>query len=413
MSDSLGKQLLKAAWIAPMERAVIPDGAVVFDHRIIAVGDARAMVVAHPDAWRTDLGDVCLMPGLINAHTHLELSTMTPGERPTGLAPWLKRVVDEMRSDEESTESRVRRGVEEGVRQCLKFGVTTVGDITSECALTRRVLNDTPLRGVSYGEVRAMGQRRELLEERLRAASDTIGSDEGLRVGISPHAPYSIEREGYERCLQMAVAGGMPLATHLAETRDEAAFLSDHDGPLRDLWDRIGGWDEQVTRFDGGPIRYAQSMGLLSHPTLLAHVNYVDDDELDLLAKGKASVVYCPRTHAYFQHEPHRFREMLARGVNVALGTDSLASAPDLSMVGELQTLHALHGDLSSQALWEMATFRAAKAMGQEGHLGSITPGKHADFAAFAIRGSDPLTEVIESAPLPIGVWIGGKRVAT
>ena len=109
----------------------------------------------------------------------------------------------------------------------------------------------------------------------------------------------------------------MPLATHLAETPDEATFLADHTGPFRDLWSYIGAWDQDVPSFAGGAIRFAKATGLLDYPTLLAHVNYCDDAEMELLAQSKASVVYCPRTHAYFAHPPHRFREMLASGINV------------------------------------------------------------------------------------------------
>ena len=115
-----------------------------------------------------------------------------------------------------------------------------------------------------------------------------------------------------------------PIATHLAETADEAEFLANHSGPFRDLWAALGAWSDGVSRFAGGPIRAMQLVGLLDLPgAVLAHVNYCDDAELDILARGRASVVYCPRTHAWFRHPPHRLREMLARGINVAVGTNS------------------------------------------------------------------------------------------
>src|SRR5207253_5134070 len=139
--------------------------------------------------------------------------------------------------------------------------------------------------------------------------------------------------DGYRRCLAAAKYFGLTLATHLAETPHEEEFLASHAGPFRELWEFLGAWDEQVPTFAGGPIRYAQSLGLLDYPTLLAHVNYCDDAELALLARGRASVVYCPRTHAFFGHPPHRWREMLSRGINVAIGTDSCASSPDLNLL--------------------------------------------------------------------------------
>ena len=222
-----------------------------------------------------------------------------------------------------------------------------------------------------------------LLDERFACAVDTTFESDRLRVGVTPHAPYSIEPEGYRRCIDFAMRTGRPIATHLAETPDEAAFLADHTGAFKELWSMIGSWDEDVPRFAGGPIRFVEAMGFLRHPTLLAHVNYCDDDELAMLASGVASVVYCPRTHRYFGHAPHRWREMLAAGINVAVGTDSCASSPDLNLVDELRLLHEIAPGFSVEEIWSMATIRAAKAVRAEDRIGSIMPGKFADLTVF------------------------------
>jgi cytosine/adenosine deaminase-related metal-dependent hydrolase len=155
-----------------------------------------------------------------------------------------------------------------------------------------------------------------------------------------------------------------------------------------------------------------QSVGLLDLPAaLLAHVNYCDDAELDLLARGRASVAYCPRTHAWFGHPPHRWREMLARGINVAVGTDSCASSPDLNLVDDLRLLHQLAPDVGPAALWELATVNAAKALGAERDVGTITAGKAADLAIFPTRGDEPLRHVLENFMLPAAVWAAGSPV--
>jgi cytosine/adenosine deaminase-related metal-dependent hydrolase len=256
-----------------------------------------------------------------------------------------------------------------------------------------------------------MAQRRGLLEERLAVAADASHEGPRLRVAVSPHAPYSVEPNGYRRCLDLAEDRHLPLATHLAETAEEALFLRDHAGPLRELWTFLGAWDSDVPRFDGGPIRLMHSLGLLDRrDVLLAHVNYCDDAEMDLLAasgRGGASVVYCPRTHAYFGHPPHRWREMLARGVNVAVGTDSCASSPDLNLVDDLRLLHRLAPEVPAVSLWEMATIRAARAIGMDREVGSLEPGKAADCVVFAVEGEAPLVEVLEGEARPSGVWIG------
>jgi cytosine/adenosine deaminase-related metal-dependent hydrolase len=307
-------------------------------------------------------------------------------------------------------ERTVTHAITDGVAQCVRFGVTSVGDISRQCRLTRRLLKDAPLRIVSYGEIQAMAQRRGLLEERLAAALDATDAGARLRIGLTPHAPYSVEPSGYRRCLEIARAGGLPLATHLAETVDEAEFLAEHRGALRQLWDQWLTWDDQVPKFAGGPIRFARALGLLDYPTLLAHVNYCDDDELAILAAGRASVVWCPRTHRYFDHPPHRWRDMLSGGINVAVGTDSCASSPDLNLVDDLRLIHEQSPDVPAAEVWSLATIRAARAI-QSPEIGSLTPGKFADLVAFPVRTSNPLREILEEASLPAAVWLEGRQI--
>jgi cytosine/adenosine deaminase-related metal-dependent hydrolase len=398
------KTILIATWVAPISSPLIERGAVCFHaDRILAVGTIDSLKKQIPDANVVDCGNAVILPGLINAHTHLELSNIQRGNPPARFVDWIIQLMNTPVPP---------GGVEAGIAQCLRFGVTAVGDITSQPAITRPVLSQSPLRGVSYGEVRAMAQRRGFLEPRLATAIEPIppGQNSTVATGITPHAPYSIESAGYERCLQTARTLSLPLATHLAETPDEANFLADHTGPFKALWDLLRAWDEHVPTFNGGPIRLAKSIGLLDYPALLAHVNYCDDDELDLLASGQASVVYCPRTHAFFNHPPHRWRDMLARGINVAVGTDSCASSPDLNLVDDLRLLHRIAPEVDPQMLWEMATTRAARAIGTA-NIGAIEPGLAPDLVVFPISGNDPLLEILENAIVPMRVWARGLEV--
>lgn len=393
---------------------VIPDGAVlVRDGRIEAVGP---FVEVRRDACGVaveDLGEAVLLPGLVNAHVHLELSDCTPGERPTdGLEGWLRRMLERARLDARDLQERSAKATRAGIAQCLAFGVTTVGDISRQCQVSRPILASSRLRAVSFGEVAGMGQRRGMLEPLLEVATDVSCVSERMRVGVSPHAPYSVEPAGYLRCLERARESGLPLATHLAETRSEWEFLESHGGKLRSLWDGWLGWDEAVPRYPGGPIRMAADLGLLEYPSVLAHVNYCDDAELELLSAGSASVVYCPRTHAWFGHPPHRFGEMAARGINVALGTDSCASSPDLNLLDDLRLVHKLHPRIAADQLWAMATVNGARALGLDSHVGTLEPGKHADMFAITAGGSDPLKNVLESDALPFRVWIGAEILA-
>jgi cytosine/adenosine deaminase-related metal-dependent hydrolase len=414
VESSDGKKILRAGWVAPMDRPPLRDGAVVFQSGIILdVGHAGEVLRRNAGAEVIDRPDEIVIPGLINAHAHLELSEFIPGAAPGDFVEWLMRLVPQGQVTAATVQGSVARSIPIGVQQCLRFGVTCVGDISRHCALTRPLLGNGPLRVVSYGEVQAMARRRELLDERLAVAIDNTHASPCLRIAISPHAPYSIEIEGYRRCLEAARARRLPLATHLAETADEAAFLENHQGRFRDLWNYLGAWDDRVPRTPGGPIRFAKSIALLDYDlALLAHVNYCDDDELDLLAGGSASVAYCPRTHAYFGHPPHRWRDMLNRGINVAVGTDSCASSPDLNLVDDLRVLRKLAPDLPAQRLWEMATVRAARAIGMDQQVGTLRPGLAADLVMFGAMGDDPLAEILESTASPREMWIGGTELA-
>jgi cytosine/adenosine deaminase-related metal-dependent hydrolase len=398
--------VLRAAWVAPMGgRAPLRDGAVAMAAGcVVAVGPSEALRPRFPDADLHDLGDAVLLPGLVNAHVHLELNQLRCGDRPTSFVDWLLGLMRSAGPGDPASAAA------DGAAECLRFGVTAVGDITAFPAFTRPVVVAAGLAGVSYGEVRAMAARRSFLEPRIAAAAEPVGSDR-LRAGISPHAPYSIELDGYRRCLAVAAELGLPIATHLAETVDEATFLADHAGPFRQLWAVLDAWTSDVPTFAGGPIRAAAALGLLASPrALLAHVNHADDAELALLAAGQASVVYCPRTHAYFGHRPHRWRDMLAAGVNVAVGTDSRASAPDLNLVDDLRLLRRLAPDVPAVELWAMATHRAARAIGRP-DLGVLNAGAPGDAVAFPVdpATADPLADVLDGSAVPTAVWLAGR----
>ena len=402
------KILLRAAWVAPICAPAIRNGGVVFDDgTILDVRKTQSLQETYPDARIIDRPGCTILPGLVNPHVHLELSGLARKPCPSSFVGWLWDLIGAVPGDE-STQRFVTRSIAIGVEQCLRFGVTCVGDITANCSLTRPLLAGAPIRVVSFGEVRAMGQRRLLLEDRLAKAVDATHASDRLRIGVSPHAPYSVEEQGYRRCVEESIAREILLATHLAETQDEATFLANHGGPLRQLWDRLGAWDRKVPTFGGGPVRFAKSVGLLDHSTLLAHVNYCDDAEMKMIADGNASVVYCPRTHAYFGHPPHRWREMLARGINVAVGTDSCASSPDLNLVGDIRLLRALVPDLPVHRLWEMVTVRSARAILMEDRVGTLAAGKAADMVLFPAEGDDPLAEILDEGKSPTEVWIDG-----
>jgi cytosine/adenosine deaminase-related metal-dependent hydrolase len=402
------KILLTAAWIAPIDTPPIRDGGIVFEHgRISAVGSASVLRHDHPTAAIHDAGNAIILPGLVNAHTHLELSQCRSGEPPASFTDWIGSMPDRI-----GPKRDFAAAAREGAGKSVRFGVCSVGDISQQCHLTRPALREGPLRVVSFGEVLGIGTTRWKVDELRARAIDLTTASDRLTIALSPHACYSLDFLSFQQTVKLGREMNLPMATHLGELPYERDFLQLHQGPLRDFLERMGIWQDDIETFNGSPLELAKTVGLLDRPSLLAHVNYCDDSELNILAAGKASVVYCPRTHRYFGHPAHRWREMLARGINVAVGTDSCASSPDLNLVKDLRLLHEIAPEIPPHSLWEMGTIRAARAIQAEKKIGSLLVGKAADVVVFSIETDQPLLEILESNIHPSAVWIAGEPMA-
>jgi cytosine/adenosine deaminase-related metal-dependent hydrolase len=403
--------LIRAKYIAAMDRPILRDAAIVIDGEFIrAVGPAKDILHQYPRAEQLDLGNSILLPGLVNAHAHLELSMCRCGESPASFIDWILSMRSRVGDSPDFAAAAL-----DGAAQSLRFGVTCVGDISQQCHLTRLALRQTPLRVVSYGEALGIGANRDkfdvLLDRALDRQSDPTAESSRLKIGISPHAPYSVEAPNYRKALAAARQNNLPLATHLAEQPYESEWLQHRTGPFRTALEKMNLWQDDINVHGTSPIQFAADIGLLEYPSLLAHVNHCDDSELKLLSAGRASVVYCPRTHRYFNHPPHRWRDMLAANINVALGTDSCASSPDLNLLDDLRLLRQIAPDASPELLWQTVTTNAARAVNQQNQIGSLTPGKFADFIAFEISTNDPLEELLRENCVPTHVWIAGDPV--
>ncbi len=408
-------------------------GVVVRGDRIGAVGelaDLRRQFGILP--VRRERG--VLLPGLVNAHTHLELSYQSAEQLKTpGFTHWVEALIAHYPPPDQ-IQAVVRDAVRRGAAASLGAGVTTLGDISRHVQITRDELaagapSSRRPRVVSFGEVMGLGKRRDRAAAMIAAAAAPIADcTEGtpaLLRGISPHAPYTVEGPVLRACLRQAIIQRLPLAMHLAELADETPFLRDLTGTLGRDWplmQKMDLLDDHIPLMKGGPLRWAQRWGLLladarepkprAFPVLLAHVNYCDHAELAQLAASRAAVAYCPRTHAYFGHPPHRYRDMLAAGVNVCLATDSLASNPDLSVLREAR--HVWERDrMDAYALLEMITRRAAAALGLDDKVGTLAPGKMADLVLLPINEEgNTIEKIVAEAPAPAAVWIGGQRVS-
>jgi cytosine/adenosine deaminase-related metal-dependent hydrolase len=232
--------------------------------------------------------------------------------------------------------------------------------------------------------------------------------------GISPHAPYSVAPQLFRDLVEHARTSRVPLAVHLAETPDELELLANGSGPLVDLFSESGFWRSDAIPRGTIPLHYLWLMDSLPR-ALIIHGNYLTAEECDFLAgKPNLTVVYCPRTHAHFRHEPHPWIELQKRGAHVALGTDSRASNPDLSLWNEVQFLRSRFPQVAPATLLELATQAGASALGLGWRVGTLTPGKAADMTLVRLAGDEqdnPYERLLDPASQPVetmrdGYWI-------
>ncbi len=403
--------VIRSRFIVPIDAPPIENGALAFnDGRITAIGPA-VRVGGGPIL---DFGDAVILPGFVNAHTHLELSLLAGIVPPSSdFTDWLRRLFT-ARRERLSGEDDIRCSVRVGVDDSLRAGVTTVGDITATPSWTREVLASSPIRAVSFGEVIAIGVLRGSLPRRLDAACHPEFAGDRMRIAVSPHAPYTVEPDGFRACARKADEIGISLCIHLAETRAEDAFTRDGAGPLAEHLRNLDIWDEDIPISGCSPVELTERTGLLSKRTLLAHANYVTDAEIFAIARSGASVAYCPRTHDAFGHEPHRFPDMLRAGINVCVGTDSLASNPNLSVLDELRFFHLRCPDLPPEKLLDLGTLCGARALGLERDIGSLTVGKFADLTVWPCREAGERARwqsILESSSSPLAVYVGGEVI--
>lgn len=402
---------LRARWIIPVHGSPIENGAI----EISASGRIDAVRPARANEPATDLADCVVIPGLVNAHTHLELTDLKGKVPFTGsFTGWIRALMPQLprRVSREAQNQAMHHGLE----QSLAGGVTALADIGGG-GEAMQVWSTAAAKILGFLEVIGSGPRRE---GAVRQAIDAIGdvppgSSDAARVGITPHAPYTTDAPVYREVLAYCGRTGRAVCTHLAETREEEQFLREGSGPFRELLEAFGLWDGSFEIPRCSPVEHARRLGLLDAAALLAHVNYVSEDDLAILASSQASVAYCPRTHAFFRHEPHRYRDMIARGINVCIGTDSLASNESLSMLDELRFLRRLDRDSSDARLLEMGTRNGARAMRLGALAGTIAAGAPADLLAIPldhVETREPLADVLHGEAAATRMWVDGRCVA-
>jgi cytosine/adenosine deaminase-related metal-dependent hydrolase len=395
---------LTARWIFPVSGPPMAGGVLTISgKRIVSVEPAGARKAD------VDLGDIAVLPGLVNAHTHLDLTGLRGQCPPSAdFTGWLRRVIAHRRN---VTPEQIETDIRAGLAESLRHGTTLLGDITA-AGMSWPILVDAPLRSVVFYEL--LGLTQERATAALESALDWLMVDpttSTCRPGLSPHAPYSVRVNLLAGASLLAQQMGCPLAIHVAESRDELELLQHRRGPFVPFLKDLGVWDADGLAMS--PEEVMQLCGRISR-RLFIHGNYLAPSSS---LTPNSSIVYCPRTHAAFGHAPHPFRDFLARGVRVALGTDSLASNPDLSILAEVRFLHQRCPDVPGATLLRMATLAGAEALGWADETGSLEAGKSADLVVVPLGpgpGDDPYKRLLESdAPvqrvLCRGQWIASS----
>ena len=406
--------LLRARIVLPVSRPPIDDGAVVVSAgRVAWVGRWRDRP-ALAGVQLLDLGEKVLLPGLVNAHCHLDYTGMA------GLLPppkqftdWIKSIVALKSSwtiADFSTSWRL------GAQMLLRTGTTTVADVEAVPELLPAAWGGTPLRVISFRELINLKSReaaRELVE---RCVNDCLGlpGSEG-RVGLSPHAPYTATPALLEQAARAAHRRGWRLVTHVAESEEEFTMFRYGHGTM---FDWLKGQRDMSDCGRGSPVRHLERCGYLGANVLAVHANYLDRRDATTLAANGVSVVHCPRSHDYFRHLKFPREELEKAGVNVCLGTDSLASVrkeagrtPKLSLLAEMQALARAARGLSAETILRMATVNGARALGRAGTLGEISAGAAADLIALPWGGGtrDAFEAVVHHDGDVAASMIGGE----
>ncbi|MDG2222937.1 MAG: amidohydrolase family protein [Rubripirellula sp.] len=367
-------QVFTARWVLPITAPPIPGGWIrVAGGEITEVGGESVPLGA------VDLGEMALLPGLVNAHTHLEFSEFTEpiGQPGVSLNQWIGMVIA---ARGQASSLQKHQAVEIGMREMASTGTVLAGEIaTPPCDYP-----DGSPQLIPFSEVVGLDPSRG--NERFAAAGAMI--EVNGQAGISPHAPYSTPWSLIERCVDLARSTNRPLAMHVAESPAERELLRYGRGEFADSLKSFGVWRDGLFPWGDQPLTRLFQLLSRTRRSLVIHGNDLSDSEIDVMARyPNLTVVYCPRTHCFFRHSEHPVARLQAAGVRVALGTDSRASNPDLNLWKEVQ--HLLHHriDLPPEDVLKMATVNGARGLGNSKH-GELRAGCSAVFGGVSTAAS-------------------------
>ena len=377
----------RAAWIVPIAAPPIRDGwLAVEDGRVRACGTGEA-----PPGPQADLGRVAIMPGLVNAHTHFELSWMR-GRVPAasdGMVGWVKRMLGVRRAAGRDDPI----GIAGGVAEARAAGTALAGDVTNTLAAVDAI-KAAGLTAVVFYELIGFN-----VADSWRMASEAMEAvtkleSERVRGTIAPHAPYSVSPELFRDIAREVGMRKSLTSVHAGESREERAFLRDGKGPWREMLLQFNSWNPKWRPPGCGPIEYLDRLGVLTGRMLVVHAVQLGANELRRVADADATIVTCPRSNIWIGVGEPPVQRFYASGARVAIGTDSLASVGDLNLFSELAALRSIAPHVPAAQLLDSATRAGAEALGFGGDLGVLAPAARAE--AIAVDVPDGVTDVEE-----------------
>lgn len=390
MSGGSRRTVYSAAWVLPITRAPIANGAVVVeDARIAFVGEFVSLPPAFANDRHVALGAAVIVPGLVNAHTHLELTALRGFLEGLAFRDWLVAITRVRREcfDTGSLYDTSCAGIEEGLRN----GITTYAD-TTESGAPLAAMRDMGVRGLGYLEVFGPDpvQRDASMAALAKKAGELRALDSDLvRTGLSPHAPYTVSSVLFRAVAEFAQSEHWPVAVHVAESDAETQFVRDAAGPFANA---LRARNITVAPQARSPIALLDSCGLLDCAPLLIHAIQIDDEDIVRIANSSATVVHCPISNLKLGQGVAPLMRLLRAGVHTGLGTDSVASNDRMDILSEarqaalLASLTASQPDaLAAHDALQLATLGGAQALGLANRIGSLEVGKDADLAAFSL----------------------------
>jgi cytosine/adenosine deaminase-related metal-dependent hydrolase len=410
MNDDI--TIYRADWVLPVSAPVLAGGALaVAGERIVAVGPAADVRAAYPEATCVDLGRSVAMPGFVNCHSHLEYTLFRGILDDAEFGDWILSLID-VKASLSPAEYAVSARL--GAVEAISSGITTLAD-TSYGVATLEAAVEAGLRGRLYLEVFGVDDKHlddtmadvvHRLAEALSIASPTFD------IGLAPHAPYTVSSRLYQAVAAFARERGLRVMSHVAESKDELTYVRSGSGKFAHDYREKMGWERMLVQpFGVTPVKYLEQWDVFDETFLAVHCVLVSRDDIRILKAKNVAVAHCPKSNAKLGCGIAPLADLMHEGVPVGLGTDSPASSNIMDMFDEMRTMLFLHRAserdvtvLDAQKCVRIATLGGAEALGMQDQIGSLEPGKFADFIAVDVAGShfapidDPYSALVYGA---------------